>query len=265
MFSVVGEAATLAIASLPAVWGIHLTASNGVLSLAFALSICSASVLSILFFQGGEDEQQSSTTPGYKPDAGAVVNHDAAAHGVVSEVAVETPAAAPFRPTAVSTATAGVGNHRQRNGALTSMDNGVPLGENNPDLFVPGTSSTGEGSVIRYSVSEPETTQRPPPPTTRRTRQYRRGGEVLYIAEGVAQAAVGLVRDPVRGAQVDGAKGLVKGIGSGVLGVVGRPVRGVAKAGINAYTGMRIGASRAGRAMGSVRGGAGGSRSSVKV
>ncbi|CAM9646204.1 unnamed protein product, partial [Laminaria digitata] len=66
-----------------------------------------------------------------------------------------------------------------------------------------------------------------------------RGGEVLFIAEGIAQAAVGLVRDPVRGAQADGAKGLVRGLGSGVFGVVAKPARGVARAGANAYTGVR--------------------------
>lgn len=79
----------------------------------------------------------------------------------------------------------------------------------------------------------------------KRSRPYRRGGEVLYIAEGVAEAVVGIVRDPVRGAQGEGAKGLVKGIGSGVVGVVTRPVRGVARAGQNAYTGVKIGVSRA--------------------
>lgn len=99
------------------------------------------------------------------------------------------------------------------------------------------------------------------PANTKRQRHhhhYRKGGEVLYIAEGVAQAAVGLVRDPVRGAQADGAKGLVKGLGSGVLGVVLKPVKGVAKAGVNAYTGVKIGASKAGRVI--VGGGGGGSR-----
>ena len=87
------------------------------------------------------------------------------------------------------------------------------------------------------------------PPAKRNQRHYRKGGEVLYIAEGVAQGAIGLVRDPVRGAQADGAKGLVKGIGSGVFGVVLKPVKGVAKAGANAYTGVRIGAAKAGRAV----------------
>ncbi|CAM9230494.1 unnamed protein product, partial [Hapterophycus canaliculatus] len=73
------------------------------------------------------------------------------------------------------------------------------------------------------------------------------GGEVLYIAEGVAQAAMGLIRDPVRGAQADGARGLVRGLGSGVFGVVLKPAKGVAKAGVNAYTGVRMGVSKAGR------------------
>ena len=61
---------------------------------------------------------------------------------------------------------------------------------------------------------------------------------------------MGLVRDPVRGAQADGAKGLVRGLGSGVFGVVAKPARGVARAGANAYTGVRIGVTRAGRMVG---------------
>lgn len=89
-------------------------------------------------------------------------------------------------------------------------------------------------------------------------RHYRKGGEVLYIAEGLAQAAFGLLRDPVRGAQAGGAKGLVKGVGSGVLGLVARPVLGVAKAGHNTYTGVRIGAAKIGRV---VSGNGGGSSS----
>lgn len=71
--------------------------------------------------------------------------------------------------------------------------------------------------------------------------------------------AMGLVRDPVRGAQADGAKGLVRGIGSGVFGVVLKPAKGVAKAGFNVYAGVRIGVSKAGRVVaGGGGGGAGG-------
>lgn len=257
----VSEAAILAIASLPAVWEIHTTASNGVLSLAFALSICSASVLSIVFFQ----EEREDEGPTGSSNVGAMGH--AAAQGI--EVDVEPPASVTDRPAVADPFTTEARDFLfGDDGASTSTDtNGMPLRENNPELLV-NVDVAGTTTLGNPSARAPENNQQPTPPPTRRTRQYRRGGEVLYIAEGVAQAAVGLVRDPVRGAQVDGARGLVKGIGSGVLGVVGRPARGVARAGANAYTGMRIGASRAGRAVGSVRaggGGGGGGRSSVKV
>lgn len=133
------------------------------------------------------------------------------------------------------------------------------LGSKRPSAAAVPRSSRAPASAASYPAPAPAPARR-----QRHHHHYRKGGEVLYIAEGVVQAAVGLVRDPVRGAQADGAKGLVKGVGSGVFGVVLKPVKGVAKAGVNAYTGVRIGAAKAGRAIvGS--GGGGGRGGSSKV
>lgn len=120
------------------------------------------------------------------------------------------------------------------------------------------TTTTASSALQRRSPSTaaPQPTTPTPARRQRHHHHYRKGGEVLFIAEGVVQAAVGIIRDPVRGAQADGARGLVRGIGSGVFGVVLKPVKGVAKAGVNAYTGVRIGVSKAGRVVvGSSRGG----------
>ncbi|CAN0457611.1 unnamed protein product, partial [Ectocarpus sp. 12 AP-2014] len=121
------------------------------------------------------------------------------------------------------------------------------------------TTTTTTSSALQRRSPSTAAPQPTTPTSARRARHhhhYRKGGEVLFIAEGVAQAAVGIIRDPVRGAQADGARGLVRGIGSGVFGVVVKPVKGVAKAGVNAYTGVRIGVSKAGRVVvGSSRGG----------
>ncbi|CAN0475154.1 unnamed protein product, partial [Ectocarpus sp. 12 AP-2014] len=120
------------------------------------------------------------------------------------------------------------------------------------------TTTTTSSALQRRSPSAaaPQPTTPTPARRQRHHHHYRKGGEVLFIAEGVAQAAFGVIRDPVRGAQADGARGLVRGIGSGVFGVVVKPVKGVAKAGVNAYTGVRIGVSKAGRVVvGSSRGG----------
>lgn len=145
-------------------------------------------------------------------------------------------------------------NHTEaKSGATTSNNNNRKGG---------GSATTTSSALQRRSPSAAAAAA-PAPPTTptpaRRQRHhhhYRKGGEVLFIAEGVAQAAVGIIRDPVRGAQADGARGLVRGIGSGVFGVVLKPVKGVAKAGVNAYTGVRIGVTKAGRVVvGSSRGG----------
>ncbi|CAM9667456.1 unnamed protein product [Choristocarpus tenellus] len=81
-------------------------------------------------------------------------------------------------------------------------------------------------------------------------RQYLLGGEIIYIARGVKEGAVGLLRDPVRGGQEEGVRGFAKGLGTGVFGVVGRPVRGIFRAGGNTCIGLRnsayivLGASR---------------------
>ncbi|CAN0181345.1 unnamed protein product [Discosporangium mesarthrocarpum] len=89
-------------------------------------------------------------------------------------------------------------------------------------------------------------------------RQYMRGGEFIYVVRGLADGAVGLVRDPVKGVQDDGVKGFVKGLGTGVVGVVGRPMLGVLRAGGNTFAGMKssasmlVGASR-GSSKGKVR------------
>ncbi|CAM9572969.1 unnamed protein product [Ectocarpus sp. 13 AM-2016] len=121
------------------------------------------------------------------------------------------------------------------------------------------TRATTTSSALQRrspSAAAPQPTTPTPARRQRHHHHYRKGGEVLFIAEGVAQAAFGVIRDPVRGAQADGARGLVRGIGSGVFGVVVKPVKGVAKAGVNAYTGVRIGVSKAGRVVvGSNRGG----------
>ncbi|CAM9293565.1 unnamed protein product, partial [Scytosiphon promiscuus] len=124
--------------------------------------------------------------------------------------------------------------------------------------------SSSSSSLPRSSPETPTTPPSGQAPAKRQRHSYRKGGEVLYIAEGVAQAALGLVRDPVRGAQADGARGLVRGLGSGVFGVVLKPAKGVAKAGANAYTGVRIGVSKAGRVVvGGSRSGNGGAGSSA--
>lgn len=168
--------------------------------------------------------------------------------------AAATTAAAPA--TAPCTRTKN-GNGRQsaeaREDTLDNDSSGSRSSRNNnrPSAAPVPRSSHAPASAASAAAAAPAKRQR-------HHHHYRKGGEVLYIAEGVAQAAVGLVRDPVRGAQADGAKGLVKGLGSGVLGVVLKPVKGVAKAGVNAYTGVRIGAGRVGRVV--VGGGGGGSR-----
>ncbi|CAM9392640.1 unnamed protein product [Ectocarpus sp. 8 AP-2014] len=167
-------------------------------------------------------------------------------------------AAAEKQGTAPSSSSAKNGDlHRSshadaKRGATTSNNNNSRGGGS------PATTITTSSALQRRSPSAaaPQPTTPTPARRQRHHHHYRKGGEVLFIAEGVAQAAVGIIRDPVRGAQADGARGLVRGIGSGVFGVVLKPVKGVAKAGVNAYTGVRIGVSKAGRVVvGSSRGG----------
>ncbi|CBN74162.1 similar to Transmembrane protein 15 [Ectocarpus siliculosus] len=144
-------------------------------------------------------------------------------------------------------------SHAEAKRGTTSSNNNSSKGGGS------ATTTTTTSSALQRrspSAAAPQPTTPTPARRQRHHHHYRKGGEVLFIAEGVAQAAVGIIRDPVRGAQADGARGLVRGIGSGVFGVVLKPVKGVAKAGVNAYTGVRIGVSKAGRVVvGSSRGG----------
>jgi hypothetical protein len=47
------------------------------------------------------------------------------------------------------------------------------------------------------------------------------------LGRGVAQGLAGVVLDPLRGAEAEGAAGFVKGVGRGVAGLVAKPVAGV--------------------------------------
>lgn len=49
---------------------------------------------------------------------------------------------------------------------------------------------------------------------------------VISFAHGLKEGVTGIVADPIRGAEEDGAKGLVKGIGRGIIGAFAKPVAG---------------------------------------
>lgn len=299
MFSVVAEALTIALASVPAILKVEIASSNPALSPLLALCVIFSGVLGVVLARHNSQCQQQAATPTQQRQ-----DDRRARHSAVKRETSPASAATPSlrrRPngltedlkwrdseellelslgatpesrydTVHATAAAGAAGAPSRstkNGHgrhhVESREETAASISNRNNNRVSSTAAVPQSSraapAAPASVSSSATAAAPAAPATKRQRHhhhYRKGGEVLYIAEGVVQAAVGLLRDPVRGAQADGAKGLVKGLGSGVFGVVLKPVKGVAKAGVNAYTGVRIGASKAGRAI--VGGGGGGGR-----
>ena len=333
MFSVVGEALTIALASIPAIWSLYANSSNTSLSVALALCVFLSGALGILFFHhdssikqrrqqqqhvdhpqspGGASCTSKRTNHAQHADATAVNSRYSADQGGEAidggssiggdrtgalnsksrRDSENNPVGTTIRraasaPPEAATATASLSEaavapamgdqnshsnngHRHLLGSSSSSTHDRADAKRAPGAAssssskpaattAAGAAAAGAAAAGAAAAPPPSSTsdQKEPTPPSKRQRTYKRGGEVLFIAEGIAQAAVGLVRDPVRGAQADGAKGLVRGLGSGVFGVVAKPVRGVARAGANAYTGVRIGVTRAGRMVG-----AGGSSSS---
>ena len=296
MFSVVAEALTIALAAVPAILKVEQASSNPALSPLLALCVIFSGVLGVLLARhnsqcqpGAPGPQRRDARQARAPSVGQDTSPAATAAasslrrrpcglredlkrrdseellglslGATPEgrpdtlhaTAAVAAAAAPSRSTKN-------GHGRHRAGGKEDDTSSSSSSSRNSTNSTKNNLPSAAAAVPRSS-RPPAAAVAAAPANTKRQRHhhhYRKGGEVLYIAEGVAQAAVGLVRDPVRGAQADGAKGLVKGLGSGVLGVVLKPVKGVAKAGVNAYTGVKIGASKAGRII--VGGGGGGSR-----
>lgn len=313
MFSVAGEAITIALAAIPAIVKINLHSSNAALSPVLAVCIALAAEVAIRFSHPQDAAAVAATSP-EQSDDGEAGGASATAHrsgAVASSPSLHRRPGGPIDGVASATADAsdgsdagldwGEGRHPARLPELSlepppkrrdsiapttappatrSTKNGHSVRHraeerrdttsNNSGRHVTNTNtnngsssnnsssgslkaaaaaatSSSTSSVPRSSPATPTTPPSAPAPAKRQRHGYRKGGEVLYIAEGVAQAAMGLVRDPVRGAQADGARGLVRGLGSGVFGVVLKPAKGVAKAGVNAYTGVRIGVSKAGR------------------
>lgn len=284
LFRTAGEALTLALPAIRATWSLYNTAGQSLLAATLALCVSIASVVAVIFHTDNTDDQTATTTataPTSASCSSTTPTPASLAAASSSEAPAEARAAVDGGPMSsvqcgheepslpggdIQTGHyAGVTAVDQQQQHITAVENGggdskahdlQPHGDpatqvyttrRRPAEFKDQSHNTSNAGIL--AISTPTHTP------TKRSRSYRRGGEVLYIAEGVAEAVVGIVRDPVKGAQGDGARGLVKGIGSGVVGVVVRPVRGVARAGQNAYNGVRIGVARA-------RGGTRGSNSS---
>lgn len=266
-----GEALTLTLPSIRATWALYNTAGQRLLAITLALCVGVTSAVAIVF-QPDETDDQTETTAVSAVTRSSITHESALSNAASSSEAPEDFSAAidggpissvrcTHRELTLPSgdeqtahhAAASSGQSQQEQHRCTSDENGGTEEPKMHELHQHGDptpaptrrrpaefkdqSQTGNAGVIAATT--------PIPTPTKRSRSYRRGGEVLYIAEGVAEAVVGILRDPVKGAQGDGARGLVKGIGSGVVGIVVRPVRGMARAGQNAYNGVRIGVSRA--------------------
>lgn len=222
LFPAAGEALSFALMSTPAVWALHSRLGKDLLSSTLAFCIAFAAVVLVSANRNRDVSCEA---------ASSAIRNDVSEGGCSEYSAgASSPAKNPNLGNAASCTSDEKSTGRES--------------ERIADADVPATVITGEHGNAQGNEKQRKI-EREPSTGSGRKRPYRAGGEVLYIAEGVAEAMVGILRDPIRGAQGEGARGLVKGITSGVVGMVARPAKGVARAGQNAYTGLRIGVARA--------------------
>lgn len=237
----IGEALIVAVSSIPAIWALHYAAGKNVLSVALASCVALAGIIRVL--AAGIRQTSDTTATDRSIGQESCRLHRGKTNG-------DHPEHLPSIPSGTSAGDRGRATGSISNDSTDRRAESAPtdasVGAISTIPFASGGSSNSidcsEGDTDAYGDSKQRKTDAEPNAVATRKRPYRRGGEVLYIAQGVAEAVVGIVRDPVRGALGEGPKGLVKGIGSGVIGVVGRPIRGVARAGHNAW--LRIGVAR---------------------
>lgn len=231
----VGEALTIAATSIPVVWELYAAAGKNILSVSLSLCLVFAGIVRVLTAQNSHTF--CVTTTAIEREKHYPVRGIRSLR-VQSTNCKSTPSAKVSKDHENVSLLARNGGNGEDGGGGSDAGVGVAA-------TTPVSPSTKDGAKKKKRFKLRKIGKESSPGGNGRRRSYRRGGEVLYIAEGVSEALTGIVRDPVRGAQDEGAKGLVKGICSGLAGMVARPIVGILRAGHNAITGLRIGVARA--------------------